>query len=198
MQGWGPNSRKAVVFSCAGLLACGADDAAPQPQYEEAGPMPIKAQCPADLAKFAIGEAGLSVTDSEGRFSVRIDDASAAPPEKNFNDWTIAVLDADGKGMSEARINWACAWMAVHGHGSNPQSIEALGEGRFVLKRQNLSMVGPWAVFLWIDPSGAGAQYMPQRGTSIANGYECKPSNGTKPAADVEFDFCVPEDRGGS
>ena len=66
-----------------------------------------------------------------------------------------------------------------------------MGDGQFKLVDQNLSMTGPWALRLWIDPSGKEAVYEP-RGSAVLNGMACVPSSGLLGANNAEIKFCVP------
>ena len=155
------------------------------------------APCDPTLPPFTVGGdgIGLTTTDTTGTIKVRIDDAPK-PPQKDYNTWRIAIEDGSGQPVPNASINWACAWMAVHGHGSNPQAINNLGGGLFELSKQNMSMYGPWEVKLWIDPTGGGSTYSPQTGAKVLGGNNCNPSNGTTGDPNVDIKFCVPE--GGS
>jgi hypothetical protein len=179
------------------VLACAActskvetpDGGGFEPEQPETPP------CDPTLPKFTVGGSGIGLTtpDMTGALKVRIDSADHQPPAKAYNTWKIAIEDASGQPMSGATLNWACAWMEVHGHGSNPQAINDLGNGEFELVNQNLSMYGPWAVKLWVDPTGAGPEYLPQNGAKVMAGNNCMPSNGAVPAANVVINFCVPE-----
>lgn len=176
----------AGVFS---LLGCGGDDSNPvEPVLDEG-----EEKCPADLPAFATGDRGGLLVPVRGTgLELRLIDAEHQPPKKDYNTWTVALLDADGGGAaSDAVITWACAFMEVHRHGSNPKAVEALGDGQFKLVDQNLSMTGPWALRLWIDPSGKEPLYEP-RGSTVLNGMACVPSSGLKGAYNAEIRFCVP------
>lgn len=71
------------------------------------------------------------------------------PSEFGFNTWKIALVDATTMGPApNARLTWQCAYMSVHGHGSNPKSIENLGNGEYKLVDMNMRMLGPWEVRL--------------------------------------------------
>jgi hypothetical protein len=159
--------------------------------YEDA--QPETPPCDPTLPAFTTGPSGLTTSDTTGQLKVRIESADNQPPAKSYNTWKIVVEDASGQPMPSAKLNWVCAWMAVHGHGSNPQQVNKLGNGELELVKQNLSMYGPWAVKLWIDPTGAGPEYLPQDGAMVMAGNNCMPSNGAAPNPNVEIDFCVPE-----
>jgi hypothetical protein len=188
-------TRLLIGLAGAMLVACASkDDPVGPPMYEpDSGAYPDVA-CPSDLKAFTTGASGLTETDSTKQISVRIDKASSVPPIKNYNDWTISILDASGQPNPNANVSWACAWMAAHGHGSNPKAIQNMGNGQYFLSMQNFSMTGPWEVRLWIDPTGQGAEYAPQAGARIMAGNECAPSNGAPTMWNLDFNFCVPED----
>jgi hypothetical protein len=152
-------------------------------------------QCPADTEEFRDGPNGLLRMDPQTGISVRIVNAEAVPPTKDFNDWTIAVTDANGAVLPDAQVTWACAWMPVHGHGSNPKRVNKLDGGRFELKQQNLSMYGGWQIKLWITADGGDA-YVPQTSSGVLSGNVCQPSNGSANTPNIEFDVCVPRMRG--
>jgi hypothetical protein len=197
----GASSRIAIglLIGCScPLLACASgDDTTGAPMYEDSGEhQPPTPPCDPNLPDFTVGMNGLKATDSTGQFSVRIEDAPK-PPQRDYNTWKIAVEDASGQPMANAKLGWACAWMAVHMHGSNPQVITNLGGGKFELEKQNLSMFGPWEVRFWVDSTGAGPEYLPQSGgTKVALGNECMPTNGVTPSANIKFDICVPQSGG--
>ena len=183
-----------VCVAALSLAACGDDvAAAAQP---DADVVPPDEQCPANLDEFRASSEGLLQTDAKTGISVRLVDADAIPPARDFNTWTIAITDADGNAMPDARLMWACAWMQVHGHGTNPKSIEKLDGGEYVLKKQNLSMYGEWQIKLWITAGGDGTDYVPPGGSGVLDGNVCQPSNGTTGAPNIVFDVCVPRMRG--
>lgn len=134
--------------------------------------------------------------DEKNNIAVRIDDAEYAPPAKDFNDWTIAITDASGGPLPKAQITWVCAWMPVHGHGSNPKRLNKLDGGRFELKQQNLSMYGGWQIKLWIDPDGGSMEYQPQGGSGVLGGDVCIPVGDATALPNIQFDVCVPRARG--
>lgn len=175
-------------------LACGsAGDPPEQAHFDDSGSDDPMVPCDPGTPEFTTGMTnGLKATDSTGQISVRIDTAPK-PPEKNFNTWDISVLGSDGQPNANARLNWACAWMPVHGHGSNPQSISNLGDGRFELFKQNFAMSGPWEVRFWIDGMGGGPEYQPQTSAAVVGGNNCMPSNGAQPNENITFKICVPQ-----
>lgn len=129
-------------------------------------------------------------SDSKSGIAVRVLDGPV-PPEYGYNTWTIQLVDAATMAPApNARLTWQCAYMSVHGHGSNPKSIESLGEGKYKLVDMNMRMFGPWEVQFWIDPTGQMAQYVPT--SNIINGMACNPTSGVVGAPSVEIKACVP------
>lgn len=117
------------------------------------------------------------------------------PPEFGYNTWTIEILDANTMApLPDARLTWQCSFMSVHGHGSNPKTIENLGDGKYKLTNQNLRMLGPWEVRFWIDPTGAMEEYVPT--SNIINGEACKPTKGLQGDPTIEIKVCVPDSAG--
>ena len=189
-----------LMAACvAALLGC-SDDGTDSNTGSIAGaagdgePVDASAQCPPGLPTFATGPSGLQARDEKSGLAARIISSSASPPEKDFNDWTIALTDANGAPATTATLTWACAWMDVHGHGTNPKRVDVKGNGEFLLFHQNLSMYGPWQVRLWVDPTGAGAAYAPQSVSGVANGNACTGPNALA-QPNLKFDICVPRTR---
>lgn len=185
-----------VAWCCAILVAaCGSDDddSMQYGQHDDGGGM-MSAKCdPVMSPALTTGPSGSSVTDPTTHVTVRVVDADKQPPNKSYNTWQIQVTDASGQPAADARINWACAWMSVHSHGSTPQAINTLGPGLFELYNQNFAMYGPWAVELWVDPTGGGPEYLPQNGALVRQGAECTPTNGAATMPNITLNFCVPE-----
>jgi hypothetical protein len=184
---------RVLTTLCLGfIVACGGVAATPN-AGDSGAPADPSEQCPADTETFRDGPMGLLRSDDKNNLSVRIVHAEAVPPTRDFNDWTIAVTDASGAPLPNAQLTWACAWMPVHGHGSNPKRVNKLDGGRFDLLQQNLSMFGGWQIKLWIDPDGGSVDFQPK----ITSGDVCMPNNGTSGPPNIEFDVCVPRMRGG-
>ena len=188
-----------MVACLAVIGACGEDEKPPSTAPDgAAGEDASRAseQCPAGTPEFTIGAKGLTSMDAASGVAVRIDNAPK-PPERSFNTWKIVVTDASGAPMPNAQLTWACAWMAVHGHGTNPKKVEKVSDGVFNLLQQNFSMYGPWQVQLWIDPTGKAPAYAPQIVSGVENANACSPSNGAGATPNIRFDFCVPRTNDG-
>ena len=140
---------------------------------------------------FSVGPSGTLVTDAASNVAMRVDDGPV-PPIFGNNTWTVSLTDtATGAPAANAHITWGCAFMSVHGHGSNPKRLEDLGGGRYTVHDQNTRMFGPWEVQFWIDPTGATPDYVPT--TIIQDGKQCNPTTGPKGKPNFEFKICVPE-----
>lgn len=186
---------KNVRTSCALLVAlvaaaCGDDDAAMHADGAAMMPPGVadNASCPADTPPFEFGPTGLGATNDELGIKVYLVDASAMPPKHDFNDWTIALTDLDGAPLPSAQITWACAFMPLHGHGSNPKAINDLGGGKFELEMQNMAMYGGWLVRLWVDLTGEGEPFE-STGTGIGTRVCTEPGT----TQTLEIHTCVPQ-----
>lgn len=157
-----------------------------------AGSAPMRSTpCPETYKHFSVGASGTLVTDAASNIAMRVDDGPL-PPVFGNNTWTVSLTDAaTGAPAANAHITWACAFMDVHGHGSNPKAIENLGGGRYKVRDQNTRMFGPWELRFWIDPSGAAPDYVPT--TILENGKQCVPTSGPEGKPSFQFDICVPE-----
>ena len=175
------------AWACGGATVVTPDDAGEVQTVNE--------DCPVDTPEFAEGDNGLVSSNADGSIAVKIIHADHNPPAKDFNTWTIAVDDRSGAALADAQLTFVCAWMA-HGHGSNPRTITKLGDGRFELGKQNLSMNGPWEVRFWIDPTGSSEDYTPQsaRGTALTAQACIPPAARKTQQPDVTLKFCVPRE----
>lgn len=141
------------------LAACGSDDEMLVDSATIDQPM-LDKSCPKDTPEFTVGPMGLSSAPNVALgIKVHVEAASAQPPENDYNDWTIAITDLDGKPLPDANLTFACAFMQAHGHGSNPKMVVKQGDGKYQLVKQNMAMEGGWEIRLWIDPTGGGTTY---------------------------------------
>jgi hypothetical protein len=177
----------ALAVACASAEG-GEDAASITPELEEER----ASVCPEDTPEFVTGAEGLTAQNDALNLKVRLDQADWIPPAKNYNTWEVAITDLAGAALPDAQITWACAWMPAHGHGTNPREIEKLPDGRISLVKQNLAMTGGWQVRLWIDPTGTAQPY--------AGGSDARSPNAcsapTSERESLQFDVCVPRDRG--
>lgn len=181
---------KSVQTSCIALVAllvaaCGADD-----PTNSGGVMVMSdaTGCPEDTPPFELGPTGLGASNEALGIKVYLESASHIPPAFDFNDWTVALTDTAGAPLQSAQITWACAFMPLHFHGSNPKAVNDLGGGKFELQQQNLAMYGKWLIRLWVDPSGEGEPY---EGSSTSIGTKACSEPGTEPTLEVRT--CVPQ-----
>jgi hypothetical protein len=179
------------------LPGCGSDESSQALNQvgDMEGPADDSARCPPDTEEFSYGANGLLRTDAATGMAVRLLKASDSPPSRGFNDWTIGVTDSNGAPMAKAELNWACAWMPAHNHGSSPKKVTRLGGGQFQLDQQNFAMYGGWQIRFWISPTGDGPVYMPQSGSGIVGGDACR-GTGVAPSPTVQFNICVPTSPG--
>jgi hypothetical protein len=172
--------------------ACSDDDLDPTPRPDAGHRAPMR--CPDGLQPFTIGEEhGLMEEDAASGIRARLVDSSHAMPFNGFNDWTLAITDLDGEPLVDARLNWACAFMPSHKHGSQPRRVEIPQPGQVLLAAQNMAMEGVWEVKLWIQATAEGPEFVPQerRGLAFDRG-ACTPKNGLDAMSTLTFEVCVP------
>jgi hypothetical protein len=168
---------------------CGPDEQTADP-VDAGDATTVSKACPPNTPEFNSGATGLTSEPNETlEFKAHLVEASSMPPANGFNDWTIAITDLDGNPLPDASLIWACAFMPVHNHGSNPKTVIRLGDGRFELKRQNMAMEGGWEIELWVDPTGKTEPYEGGRGTDLAPS-ACVPHGTT--ASPLVMKACVP------
>jgi hypothetical protein len=156
-----------------------------------AGSGPKSSKCSADYLNFSVGPTSPAASTAGSAVAVRVLDGPV-PPEYGYNTWTIQILDAATmQPLPSAKLTWQCSYMSVHGHGSNPKTVENLGNGQYKLTNQNLRMVGPWEVKFWIDPTGAMDEYLPTN--NIITGNACVPTSGLQGNPTTEIKVCVPD-----
>jgi hypothetical protein len=179
--------------------ACAEPDGTSQPSDGALTEIDSGAECAPGTEEFPIGEtAGLTTTDAKTGLQVRVVWADHAPPIKERNTWTIAVTDAGGAPQSKAVVSWACAWMPAHLHGTNPQSIDPMGDGRFSVAKQNMAMYGGWQVKLWVSTDAAAVPYAPNTGSGVRSADACSPPDARNGTANIVFNVCVPRNRSGT
>lgn len=111
--------------------------------------------CAADARK-DIYTQGLS--KSAGSYSVRLMEATPAPPVKGNNVMTIEVVDASNMPVDGATIA-VTPWMPDHAHGSavRPEVVPA-GGGRYTVNKIYLPMPGLWEIKISVARVGATPQ----------------------------------------
>ena len=149
-------------------------------------------KCPAEYKNFSVGPSSMVAVNEEAGVALRVQDGPV-PPEFGFNTWIVEILDPVTMApLPDARLTWQCSFMSVHGHGSNPKTVENLGNGQYKIGSQNLRMLGPWEVKFWIDPTGTMPEYVST--SNISAGNACVPTQGlTTPVPTIEIKVCVPD-----
>ena len=179
------------TLSLLALFTACADDAAMRPADDAEGS--VESSCPPELPEFSTGRAGLTVMDPKLGIKVRVDDADYQPPRFGTNTWTIAVTDAADQSLPAAQLTWACAFMPLHGHGSNPRVVEKLDATRWRLGGQNMAMQGVWEIRLWIDPDGGSEEFRGAQAGGL-QGNACRAPDGGPET--LRIMTCVPRQLG--
>lgn len=131
-----------------GTAATDDDTMGPAPEL----PSNLPANCVVDFEHF---RTGLTAASDDGGFMIRIEDADNIPATKYENDWTIAIVDAQGNAMTDAKLMKVWPFMPAHMHGSQTTTvIEDLGQGTFQVDKIDLWMDGGWEVHFEVDVSG--------------------------------------------
>ncbi|WP_050433354.1 FixH family protein [Chondromyces crocatus] len=91
--------------------------------------------------------AGMEVPSTSGAHTLRLQQASPAPPVKGENTWTFVITDDTGAGVTGATVT-VTPRMPDHGHGSpQPPTVSETGEaGEFQASAIDFSMAGYWEV----------------------------------------------------
>jgi hypothetical protein len=186
------------ALAAAGIFACGDDGSGATTGGAGAeagtGGGAMSSKCSADYLAFSVGPASPLATNAEKGVAVRVLDGPV-PPEFGYNTWTIEIVDPTTMmPLPNAKLTWQCSYMSVHGHGSNPKTVENLGNGQYKLTNQNLRMLGPWEVQFWIDTTGTMKDYVPT--SNVISGQACIPTEGVTGKPTVEIKACVPDSRG--
>lgn len=186
--------RAGLAFVVA-LYACGCGNEVFVLVPDDGGRPPdnVPEPCPADVKAFTFGDNGLYEDDAAASLRARIIDSNHPEPYSGLNDWKIAITDLNDHPLPDARLNWACAFMPTHNHGSNPKLVDKPAPGQLLLGAQNLSMEGNWIVKLWLKPDGEGEEFAPSPQQRVAlDRNACLPTNGTTGEANIVFNVCVP------
>jgi hypothetical protein len=176
-----------VVTVCV-ATACDSNDKLPIDDTQgEANSGDAGAACPADLPDFRAGKDGTLVLGEQGLVQARLQAASAIPPVRYENTWTIALSGAEGGELQDVEIVDACAFMPLHGHGAAPKRVRALAEqGQFELEALNLRMAGPWEIQLAVRAASL---------TSDAESFTSCDRRSLHPGLDyLVFHVCVRDD----
>jgi hypothetical protein len=93
-----------------------------------------------------------TITDSfqlseKGFFSVKLQCTKNPPPLNSIHNWVLTVLTADGKPVSDARIQ-VNGGMPEHGHGfpTQPVVTKQPEEGKYLIEGVKFNMMGLWVM----------------------------------------------------
>jgi hypothetical protein len=112
--------------------------------------------CAADTRK-DIYTAGLA-KQSSGALSVKLMEATPAPPAKQSNALTFQVTDAAGKPVDGATLS-VTPFMPDHGHGSSVKpTIAPMGGGTYAVTNVYLPMPGLWRLTVTVQMPNVAAQ----------------------------------------
>ena len=112
--------------------------------------------CAADTRK-DVYTAGLS-KQSSGALSVKVMEATPAPPAKQSNTLTFVVTDPAGKPVDGATLS-VTPFMPDHGHGSSVKpTITPRGGGAYEVKNVYLPMPGLWRLTVTVQMPDVAAQ----------------------------------------
>ncbi len=102
--------------------------------------------------------AGLTKQSASSTLSVKIMDATPAPPTKGTNVMTFQVVDAAGKGVTGATVT-VTPFMPDHGHGSAVVPIvKDDGDGKYTVEKIYLAMAGLWTLTVKVEMPGQAPQ----------------------------------------
>ena len=101
--------------------------------------------------------ASMTLQSDKGRYVVRVEPPTAAPPINQLHSWKIKLSLIDGAPVNDARFK-VDGGMPQHGHGlpTRPQVTRDAADGTYRLDGVKFNMSGLWQMKFDID-SGAGA-----------------------------------------
>lgn len=143
----------ALAVATIAVTACSSsgDDAG-----SSSGSTATTSACATDTRK-DIYTAGLAKQTS-GALSVKLMDATPAPPAKQSNALTFVVTDAAGKPVDGATLS-VTPFMPDHGHGSSVKStITPMGGGIYEVANVYLPMPGLWRLTVTVQMPNVAAQ----------------------------------------
>lgn len=73
-------------------------------------------------------------------------DASPPPTSHANENWTLKVLDASGKPVTDATFPVMHPWMPQHKHGTSTVGIMNNPDGTYALENVNMFMAGIWEI----------------------------------------------------
>ena len=117
--------------------------------------------CAQDTRKdtYAVGLAKqTTTTSSAGALSVKLMEASPAPPQKQSNTLTLQVVDAAGKPVDNATLS-VTPFMPDHGHGSSVKpTVTPMGGGTYDVANVYLPMPGLWRLTVTVQMPNVAAE----------------------------------------
>lgn len=117
--------------------------------------------CAQDTRKdtYAVGLAKqTSTTSGAGALSVKLMEASPAPPQKQSNTLTLQVVDAAGKPVENATLS-VTPFMPDHGHGSSVKpTVTSKGGGTYEVANVYLPMPGLWRLTVTVQMPNVAPQ----------------------------------------
>jgi hypothetical protein len=113
--------------------------------------------CAADNRK-DIYAAGLAKETSTGALSIKLMEATPAPPQKQSNALVLQVVDAAGKPVDGATLS-VTPFMPDHGHGSSVKpTVTPMGGGVYDVANVYLPMPGLWRLTVTVQMPNVAAQ----------------------------------------
>lgn len=115
------------------------------------------AACAADNRK-DIYAAGLSKQTATGALSIKLMEATPAPPQKQSNALVLQVVDAAGMPVDGATLS-VTPFMPDHGHGSSVKpTVTPMGGGVYDVANVYLPMPGLWRLTVTVQLPNVAAQ----------------------------------------
>ena len=113
--------------------------------------------CAADNRK-DIYTAGLAKETSTGALSIKLMNATPAPPQKQSNTLVLQVVDSAGKPVDGATLS-VTPFMPDHGHGSSVKpTVTPMGGGVYDVANVYLPMPGLWRLTVTVQMPNVAAQ----------------------------------------
>ncbi|MGA7122767.1 MAG: FixH family protein [Polyangiaceae bacterium] len=136
-----------LLPACASSPGLASDQSSVSSQDAVVAPVPSPDPTPVCDTKFnpSTLEPGLTQPSSSGAFTFVLVDADS-PPRVEYNTWTVRVIDASGKPVTDATFPEIKTWMPLHGHPSSVlPTYTSNGDGTYTIKLY-LFMPGLWQV----------------------------------------------------
>lgn len=142
-----------VMFVALGAAACSSSS---DGGGGSSGTSGTTSACATDTRK-DVYTAGLA-KQTAGALSVKLMEASPAPPAKQSNALTFQVTDAAGKPVDGATLS-VTPFMPDHGHGSSVKpTIAPMGGGTYAVTNVYLPMPGLWRLTVTVQMPNVAAE----------------------------------------